>query len=228
MPSVKLHTTIREYQSFVEQVYGLSNDRHFDVKDMLANIQRFTMRGIKGIRKKEPEKTKFNLLISLSWLMSLANQLHIDIEQEIWERFPAVCSYCGTNSCSCRTKKVQKRKKIIVDEKKRPKTLDDFQNMFKNIYPLKNRTIEDAGIHLAEETGELSETTLKYQGLRKKEDFRKVARETADYFSCLMGVFNSLNLSVAKELSLMFSQNCHVCKKAPCECSFSYIVNFKS
>lgn len=100
--------------------------------------------------------------------------------------------------------------------------------MFKAIYPPETRSITDAGIHLAEEMGELSEAVLQYQGLRQKEDFAKIVSEGADFFSCLMGVFNSMRVSAAQELSRVFSNNCHVCKKAPCECSFAFVANYKS
>lgn len=228
MASVTLNTTIKEYKAFINEVYGLSNARYFNTEGMLTNIQRFTMRGIKGIRKEDKEKTTLNLLIVLSWYMSLMNQLHIEIEDEIWKRFPYVCSYCVANPCSCKKDKVKKRKEPIINNEKRPKTLSQFQEMFEQIYPSDKRTLKDAGIHLAEELGELSEAIFKYRGQRKKEDFDKIALEAADFFSCLIGVYNSSNISVATELSEIFTQNCHVCRKAPCECSFSFIMDFKS
>jgi len=88
MASVKQNTTIREYQNFVKEVYGLSNDRYFNLWDMVINVERFMMRGLKGIRKGDKEKTKINLLIAFSWFMSMMNRLHIDIENQIWKRFP--------------------------------------------------------------------------------------------------------------------------------------------
>jgi len=228
MASVKPNITIHEYQNFVLEIYGLSNDRYFGTRDMLINIERFTMRGIKGIRKKDPEKTKLNLLIAESWFMSLMNKLHIDIEEEIWKRFPYVCSYCASCPCVCKEKKIQTRHKPVIDETKHPKTFADVQQMFEEIYPPQTRSIEDAGIHVAEEMGELSEALLKYRGSRKDDDFRSVIVEAADFFSCVMGVFNSLHIVAAKELSQIFDHNCHACKKVPCECSFEYILNFKS
>ena len=108
MPSVKPNSTISEYQDFVQQVYGLHNMRNYSVGNLLTNTQRFAMRGLKGIRKKDREKTKINLLLSLSWLMSIMNHLHIQIEDEIWSRFPYLCSYCSTCPCSCKEKKVKK------------------------------------------------------------------------------------------------------------------------
>lgn len=227
MPSIKYNITIPKYQQFTKDIYGLSNDRYFDTDDMLINIQTFIMRGIKGIRKKDEDQTKLNLLVAQSWFFSLLNQLHINFEEVVWKRFPYACSYCTMCPCSCTKNKVKRRKQIVPDETKRPKTFADFQQMFSTIYSPEKRTLADSGIHLAEELGELSEAIFRYRGLRRSEDFAAVTAETADLFSCLMGVFNSLNVDVAKELSLLFINNCHVCKKAPCECSFDYIKGFK-
>jgi len=228
MASVKTTATVREYQNFVLEVYGLNNDRDWTTWDMLTNVQRYILRALKGIRKHDKEKTKANLIIAQSWYMSFMNQLHIDVEEKVWERFPYVCSYCASAPCHCKEKKVRKRHTITPDEKKRPKTFAHFQEMFQRIYPPEERSLEDAGIHLAEEMGELSEAVLKYRGLRKREDFTKISAEAADVFSCLMGVFNSLDIQIIMELSKMFSHNCHVCKQAPCECDFNYVLNFKS
>lgn len=228
MASIKEDTTIKEYQDFIKEVYGLPNVRHFGLWDMISNMERFTMRGLKGIRKKDQEKTKFNLLISLSWLISITNRLQIDLENEVWQRFPYLCSYCGTCPCSCKERRIKERQKVLADEKKRVKVLKDFQNMFNQIYPAGERTVENAGIHLAEELGEFSEAVLTYRGGHKEKDFEKIEIEAADLFSCFMGVFNSLDINIAKELSNMFSNNCHVCKNAPCTCQFLDITRFKS
>lgn len=123
MFSVKPEITIREYQDFVREVYGLPNDRYFSAEDMITNIERFLMRGLKGIRKNDKEKIKLNLIISVSWFASLINRLHINIENEIWKRFPYLYSYCGSCPCSCKEKKIQSRQKITADPDKRPKTL---------------------------------------------------------------------------------------------------------
>lgn len=228
MVSVKPDTTLKEYQNFTKEVYGLSNDRYFNTQDLLSNVERFTMRALKGIRKGDKEKTKLNLLIALSWFMSMMNQFHIDIENKVWERFPHTCSYCASCPCVCEKEKVQTRRKTFPDEKKRPQTLKDFQEMFYKIYPPQNRTLEQAGIHLVEEIGEFSEAILTYRGQHKDEDFSNVVFEAADLFSCFASVFNSLETDITKELSGMFSENCHVCKKAPCVCTFVDITGFKS
>ena len=228
MARVRKNTTIKQYQDFVEEVYGLSNDRHYSAWDMLTNVERFTMRGLKGIRKQDPEKTRKNLIIAISWFISMMNQLHIDLEDETWKRFPYLCSYCGSCPCKCKEKKPSKRKKVRVNKSKRPKTLEEYQIMFSKLYPAGERTLDHAGIHLAEECGEFSEAILVYRGNHQDKDFEQIELEVADMFSCFLGVFNSLGISLAKELSIEFSNNCHACKKSPCQCSFINVAKFKS
>lgn len=228
MHSINQDTSIKQLQSFIKDVYSLPNDRHFDLSEMLCNVQRFAMRGLKGIRKGEVERVKKNLLISFSWFVSMLNRLHIDIEDEVWKRFPDLCSYCGTRPCSCKAQKIDKRQKVPVDQSHRPGTLAGFQKMFNSIYPSSTRTLEHAGVHLAEEIGEFSEALLAYRGERTNEDFQEVMLEAADYFSCMMGVFNSLGIDVAQELSKMYPNNCHECFSVPCVCGFVKIKSFKS
>ncbi|MDD4990500.1 MAG: hypothetical protein PHW31_04345 [Candidatus Pacebacteria bacterium] len=228
MAFVKPDATIKEYQDFVKTVYGLPNDRNFSLGDMLTNVERFMMRGLKGVRKKDKEKAKTNLLISLSWFMSIMNQLHIDAEDELWNRFPYLCSYCASCPCLCKEQKIGERQKVPIDNKKRPRTFEEFQIMLNKIYPFKTRTVEQAGVHLAEECGEFAEAILIYRGVRKKEDFENLELEATDFLSCLLSVFNSLEIGIAKELSAMFTNNCHVCQNAPCTCKFTDIVKFKS
>ncbi len=228
MPRIDPESTIKQCQDFIRDVYGRPNDRHFSLWDMLSNMERFTMRALKGIRKNDKNKTKFNLLISIGWFMSTLNSLHIDLDESLWKRFPHLCSYCASSPCSCAENKIEKRKDIPINDSKRPVTLNGFQSMFGEIYPAENRSIEHAAVHLAEELGEFSESILTYMGEHKDELFEKVITESADVFSCIIGVFNSLGISMAKEISELFSGNCHVCKKAPCECNFGSIVKFRS
>ncbi len=228
MSSVKPNITIQGFQNFIEEVYGEKNNRHYGRWDTLSNIQRFAMRSIKGIRKNDAQKSKLNLLITLSWLMSLLNQLHINLEEKIWERFPSLCSYCASCPCICKKMKVKTRKKPKIESRLRPKTFKEFQVMFQKIYPSESRTLEHAGIHLAEEMGELAEAFHVFKNNHSDASFSQVVLESADFLSCIMGVANSLKVDIARELSLMYPNGCHVCRKTPCACTFEETAKYKS
>jgi NTP pyrophosphatase (non-canonical NTP hydrolase) len=220
--------TMNDLQKFVEGVYAVPDDRIYSLWDLLVQEERFAMRALKGIRQNDTQKLEHNLLISLSWLMSIANRLHIDINEETWRRFPRLCSYCGKQPCACKTIKPLSRPTIIADESVRPRTLADMQSMFETIYPADKRTIADAGVHLAEEIGEVSEAIHNYLGEHRVEQFDEVKLEFADLVSCIFGVANSAHINIAKELSNMYRDNCHVCHHAPCTCTFSDVVRLRT
>ncbi len=228
MFSVKINTSISEFQNFIKEVYGMPNDLHFDSSDMIANVQRFAMRALKGVRKNNKEKTRLNLLISISWFMSLLNRLHINLESATWSRFPFKCSYCGSCPCSCKAEILTQRRHVKTDGSKKPQSIEGFQKMFESIYPAKSRTLEHAGVHLAEEMGEFAEAFMAYKGAHHDVYLKNISEEAADVFSCFMGVCNSYGINIAEELSQMFNNNCHECHKAPCECDFQRVINYES
>lgn len=228
MASFPKNGSLTQLQSVISEIYGIPDDRLFSVSDLLSNQERFTMRALKGIRKNDDKKLRVNLLIALSWVMSLANRLHINIEKSLWQRFPMLCSYCGKIPCACRKIKPSKRAKIKLDSAQKPGTLLGFQKMFGQIYPPTTRTIHEAGVHLAEEMGELSESVHHFFGEHKNYIFQEIIEEMADYISCVLGVANSAKIDVAKELSKMYKNNCHVCHEAPCVCKFSSVAKFSS
>lgn len=220
--------SITYYQNMMQDVYGLPGDRNFSLSDILSQQQRFTMRALKGIRKNDSRKLQLNLLNSLSWLMTLASRLHFDVEDLVWDRFPMQCSYCGKQPCVCKKIKPKRRSKIRRDNSLRPDSMADFQKMFALIYPAKSRTLADAGVHLAEEMGEVSEAVHAYLTEHKKNQLINIQEEIADCVSCIFGVANSAGIDVAKESARMFSNNCFVCHALPCRCQVASINKFKS
>jgi len=228
MASITPKSSIRDFQAFIDSLYGRSNKRHFSIDEMLININRFAGRGLKGIRKRDFHKTVTNLTIAMSWATSLMNQLDIDIEDQVWKRFPYLCLYCGNSPCLCKVKKSRKRIDKSTPARLRPKTIREFQEMFNKIYPADSRTLEHAGIHLAEEVGELSEAVMAFRSRHRDQDFERIKSEAADSFSCFMGVFNSLAFDYQEYLIKGHKEGCYSCKSLPCECTYQFVMGFKS
>ncbi len=220
--------SLRTYQKLVSDIYDVPGGRNFSAFDILGHQQRFTMRTLKGIRKNDPKKIKNNLMISLSWSVGISNRFNFNIEELVWKRFPFLCSYCGSMPCTCKDSKPTKRAKIKRTDSFKPKSIRELQNMFERIYPSKKRSLEHAGVHLAEEMGEVSEAVMAYMSEHKKRQLVEIQNELADYISCLFGVANSSKIDIEKEAVKMFSKNCYVCHKAPCACSISFINTFES
>ena len=230
MPVIRVtrNSSLRDFQDAILGIYAKQDDRLYSVWDMLSNLERFTMRSIKGIRKNDLEKTKLNLIIAVAWLLALMNRFHMDLEHAVKDRFSYCCSYCGEAPCTCKVKKVQKRKVRKNKKVHTVKTLSDFQKMFEEIYPSASRTLDHAGVHMAEEVGEISEAVHIFLGEHKANQMREIAHEAADFYSCVMGVANSAGIDFGKEAATLFSKNCHVCHKIPCQCTFQKVIKFES
>ena len=210
-----------EFRNFITEVYGRHNDRLNSLPDLMSNTVRYTMRALKGIRKDDKAVLTRNLVIAFSWIIAVANRLHVSVEGRLWERFPNKCSYCGQRPCACKAMKVKKRvAQTSPRGLRRPKTIKEFQRMFQEIYPAEKRTIEDAGIHLAEEAGEVSEVVHAYLGKHRDKELEAIREEIADYISCVFGVANSANIDLATELSKMYHKNCYQCHNKPCTCRY--------
>lgn len=228
MASFSHHQSIKDYQDFNKAVYSLPDDRMFSIQDLVSHSERFTMRALKGIRKNNKNRLTLNLLIAFSFYMAVCNRLHLDIEEAIWRRFPMVCSYCGKKPCVCRKEKTIERIKISRVPSKRPNRMIDIQQMFNEIYPAETRTLADAGVHMAEEAGEVSEAMSVYLGEHKAQQFANLTDEIADWYSCAFGVANSAGIDVAGGLAKMFYDGCHVCHNTPCSCNFTAVSGYKS
>jgi len=227
-PAKKLKMKFRDFQKIIADIYGQPDDRHFSIYDLVSNQNRFTMRALKGIRKKDSRKIKANLIIAFCWLLAIANRLHIDLDDAIWRRFPNLCSYCGKAPCQCKKIKPRKRRKIGRIGTARPTTIAEFQAMFGRIYPPGSRSVVDAGIHLAEETGEIGEAITIYLGEHRRSQFTEIENELADWISTMFGLVNSINFDLERDVERSFKNGCHICKSTPCKCSFSYIAKFDS
>lgn len=226
--SLSKNPSISEFQKLIFDIYGQPDDRLFSIHDLLSNQEKFTMRAIKGIRKNDKHKLENNLIIAFSWIMAISNRLHINLDAILWRRFPALCSYCGKKPCVCKKIKIIQRVKIKRITAHKPSDIASYQKMFDEIYPSDTRSLIDSGIHLAEEMGEVSEAIHVFLGEHKEKQFIFVENEISDWISCMFGVANSASINISDNLVKYFSKNCHVCHKAPCECKFSFVAEYKS
>jgi NTP pyrophosphatase (non-canonical NTP hydrolase) len=221
MTALSRRPSFYELQRAITLIYGLPNDRWFDLSDMLTNVHRFSMRGVKAVRKDDLVSANTNLTIALSWFTSTANRLNLDLHAATWSRFQYRCWYCHSCPCSCnRSEDKQARNRGC------PRSIAGYQVMFARIYPPSRRTEAEAAAHMAEELGEFSEAVMMYRTRHTAADLDRVTLEAADFISCLLGVYNSLGLSAQDALIGMFGDNCHECHSAPCRCEFDFVLDY--
>jgi len=213
-------------QALNEDVYGIQNGRVYGADAMCMKIVRYSTIAIKGIRKGKPKDVHDGVIMAFSWAMAFSNRLKIDLDTEVWRRFPGVCPYCKGNICSCK-ERASTRVETVVETSgvKMPLSVQGFQLMFAEIYP--QNTLKDAGIHLAEESAELLEAYLDYAARHTEPDFEEVLIELVDVVANLFAVASTIaelgvgKMEIAEDFIKIFGSGCPKCHSAKCACGFT-------
>jgi NTP pyrophosphatase (non-canonical NTP hydrolase) len=222
--------TFNHLQTLNEAIYGVQNGRVYSAEQMCMKIMRYSTMAIKGIRKGKPTDVRNGLVMAFSWVMAFSNRLKIDLDMEVWKRFPGFCPYCGTVPCSCQ-ERASHRQSNDKQEQNIIKAIFvvQFQLMFKNIYP--QNTIKDAGFHLAEEVAELTEAYMDYMARHSDSDFEEVLIELVDVIANLFAVANTMSEIQTFSIILTnhyldtFGNGCPKCQMGSCSCGFTVTAN---
>ncbi len=164
-------------------------------------------------KKREEVTVESALCKALGWFFPLMAKFKVSsVEELVFRKFPYACPYCrqcphGDASCktvrgTTRTVDHQAVRKLYdKNVKRRPVTLNEWQDMFQAIYP---RNIEDRSgrstVGLLEELGELAEAVRVFD--RHPKYF---AGEAADVFSYIMGLANEYGLRLERDTGRKFS-----------------------
>jgi NTP pyrophosphatase (non-canonical NTP hydrolase) len=213
--------SLDEMQVLNETIYGPNNELYFGHLRIIARIGRFVGRLPKAVEYGDPNVAAFHATMAFSWSLALANKLGIRIQDELWKRYPGVCSHCESGPCMCKQIKAfvvagQIQPSKIVTEC--PLTLDAFQIMFQRIYP-RNTPMDECG-HLLQELCEVLEAMDNFTGTKRPEFKNDSVVELCDVFAHICGVANCSKIGLAPYMERYFSRGCYECHSTPCRCPF--------
>lgn len=190
-------------------------------------------------REHDPKGSREYLAKVFAWYCALANRLHLDIEDALWQKYPNVCPRCLKSSCQCEATINPidaERLSIIAIENHflRPSTLREWQTMFAGIYkgpsgkevvsPNRDR-IALIFSRIAEELGEVAEA-LSLDSAVDSDRNLVVKNEMADLGAWIFALANNLHLvdPVAHGAYLvditweLYPGKCHRCQEDKCIC----------
>jgi len=193
-------------------------------------------------KKREEVSAEDALCKSLAWYFPLLAKFRVkSVEELVYRKFPYACPYCRLAPHSderCKTVRGTKktvdhdslRKMYSTNAAQRPASLDEWQKMFRIIYPRNtNDTPGRSAMGLMEELGELAEAVRVFDRYPKY-----FAGEAADVFSYLMGFANEHALrlwrakredddtefSLEKEFLKRYPGICVQCGYSVCVCPY--------
>ncbi len=222
----------KDAQKFIEQLYP-NTDR--DTSYIYGYAVRHVGYLSKALTQKKPAKTEF--VRAVSWLLALANDLSIQIEDVILQRYPGVCPYCISTHCECITTGKKPKNGMyayqIPEElfylsqplMRTPYSLQKIADLVSNIYPNNYTTWDAIGAwkhtsKFSEEIAEIHEAFSKY--FAKTKPIEAVAEEFADLFAWILTAWRITHSgeNIDEAFITYYTHGCPVCARSEnCNCA---------
>jgi pyrimidine deaminase RibD-like protein/NTP pyrophosphatase (non-canonical NTP hydrolase) len=174
-----------------------------------------------------------HLAKSIGWWLALCGRLGVrSVEELLWDKFPAVCSYCQTsphNDPECRRQKLRnpgpdwEELETIGRNAPKPRSLSGWQRMFAAVFPPTQMEGTDIIFaRLTEELGELAESVRIAPAAPGY-----FLSEAADVFAWLMKLQNIREMhtsedergrALAEALCREYPDRCRYCAERACSC----------
>ena len=91
---------IREFQKMIRTIYYSRDARRGPDKTFLW-FQEEVGELTRAYRREEKDKIGGEMADVMAWLISLANLLEVDLEEELLKKYPRRCPLCSAVPCRC-------------------------------------------------------------------------------------------------------------------------------
>lgn len=215
--------TLGGLQKQNEDIYGKQNRKNYSEPwRIIFRIMAYLGMVHKTVRREKTLTLSHHLCMGFSWSLALANNLQIDLETEVWKKFPGVCPYCGLLPCSpsCNTKeRPADRIHGIAIQESQQKTFRELQTMLREIYP--NNVAKSSAGHMLEELCEVAQAIDHWKGRHEDQLFQRIVTESVDVLTHLCAVASCNDLDLAEDMGKIFGNGCPRCRHLECDCQFT-------
>jgi NTP pyrophosphatase (non-canonical NTP hydrolase) len=217
-PTSIRNLSLAGFQGLNSSIYLIQNDINYDAADMVSRMLNYSTQILKAVRKGKVDRVRYDLAMTFSWALALANKFHIALDDEMWRRFPGYCPYCTCVPCAC-SERNESRKILAAPLCERPATLRDYQVMFRMIYP--KNTLEKSSAHLVEEVSEVSQAIEFFKGTHRRDLYAEIVIELVDVVTNICAVASCLDIDIACEMENQFAGGCTKCHETRCNCWYT-------
>lgn len=226
---------VNDFQLQLAEMYSGINE-HRSWHEKYGYLARTTGILTQNLLRKTASKQDF--VRPLSWLISLANEMNVNLETAFIAKFPKICPYCLESVCCCLDTNKKPKEPDMPAYKMRERrvyhterwmqfssrTFHSFSSNLETIYPANKIIWSHSGpstvcSKLFEEVAELQEAIAK----NKVNKFSQsaVEEEFADVLAWLLVAWSCQfpKADISEYLKDYFYEGCPVCKNQVCACS---------
>jgi hypothetical protein len=207
--------TINDLIQKIDAIYGVQDDRLYDLEDHFYYERKFLLRYLDA---KNNENKTTNFLTSLAWFLGVIRRFHLNLDKDLFSRYPYKCPFCMDLPCSCQNIKNGVAQKTGRPTSHKPKNLDEWQKLAAKIY--RHDNLADLSLEILKTQDKLHYLFRSFHRTLGKTKIKDISHLTSDYFMLVLRLFNLLNKDLSKEFKKMFGNGCYVCHNSPCTCYY--------
>lgn len=211
--------TIGNLVKLTEEIYGLQDDRLYDLEDLFYYQQKWLLRYINDKKHGRTTKSVENLMVSIAWYFAVVSRFEIDLQAMLAKRYSWKCPFCLEIPCNCQKSENRQAQKTGRPVSGKPKDLVGWQKVIEKIYP--KESVEFKNLEILRGQDIFHQTFRQFRQASGKRNLHEIEIASTDYFVELIKVANNLEIDISAEFSKLFRAGCFVCHKTPCECFYN-------
>ncbi|MCX6810443.1 MAG: hypothetical protein NTY30_01745 [Candidatus Berkelbacteria bacterium] len=211
--------TIDDLLQLTTKIYGIGDDRLYDLTDLFYYQQKWLLRYIDDKKHGRRDSASGKLMVSLAWYFAIISRFRIDLQKLLEKRYSYKCPFCLEIPCDCQKSVRKKSQKTGRPVSGNPTSLAGWQKVIGKIYPAE--LIEFRNLEILRQQDVFHQTFRRFRQSSGKRNLHEIEIASADYFVELLKIANNLQIDIASEYFQFFSAGCFVCHSTPCECFYS-------
>lgn len=211
--------TLQEMIEINCAIYGIPDDRMYDLDDIFYYHQKWLLRYVDDKKHSRTDSAWKNFLITTAWFLAIINRVHLDLEQILYKRYSWKCPFCLELPCQCDTdKKGRKSRKTGRPAGIKPATITAWQVLIEKIYPASSLGFKNLAILQSQD--QFHQTFRNFRRESSHRSLRQIEIASADYFVEILKIANQFKFDLGNNYKELFSDGCFVCHKSPCGCFY--------
>jgi NTP pyrophosphatase (non-canonical NTP hydrolase) len=205
---------LQAIQRMFRDIFAERNKELYDQRDLLLHVFEEASAVAESFRKEDRNETEIAVARLFGWLFAFLNYCDIDLATAIFEKYHGCCPNCGhEETCACIGVEAKPQKWFGKKDAVMPRTLDEWQKFFDQIYGNVNRVAgaEKCWLHVEEELGEVSRAS-------RLERAQELRYEIADLFAWLAAFCNRARINISGAIISVYPGRCDVCTQEKCKC----------
>lgn len=216
---------IERWETMFREIYGQAN-RGKTLDEIWYRMVEEVGELVHPVDREKIREIESGIPDLFAWLLAFTDRYNMNLHAGTWSKFEKGCPACGMpTDCTCGLRQndrreVAEREAPVEAYRREPRTLDDWQSLFADLYGRANEDLRPLTLltRLTQDIGGVARL------IRKRASRRDVEWKVASVFAWILAICNRYSTAEGGRFSLRdlvwgkYEYRCPRCYQCPCRC----------